>query len=525
MKRRWMTIFLAFCLSLSLLPVWGRAEASTAAEPPAEDLFYQYMLQRAREERGELTLLSTGNETAGSRLTGQDAVLYKDLKKEIEKIAAGEESSTVFTLTYDRTAFSPGVSAGPWTLDELGAGTVDEGGNILFDRFFTFDLNALTCALLADCPYELYWYDKTSHVNINYYIGITARQTGNGKPKLYYGDTVTITLSMPVAFEYAEKEYNEDEGVWYYDQYTVSEEARTDYQVSAAVTAALGVVEANEDKSDLEKLTAYRDYICCQVTYNRAAAEDDDYPYGNPWQLIYVFDGNDKTDVVCEGYAKAFQYLCDLSDFENGVQCYSVSGLMVDEEGAEKHMWNIVHMPDGKNYLVDVTNVDEDSVGYPDKLFLKEASPENIEIMMEDGQMFTKPGYVVYVDGDPVSYVYDDNMVSVWGNEILTLAHTADRTGTMVAEDDTSSFTWSYYAGDRTVKAVGSGVSEDTPILVASYDEDHRMLEVAFLTDLTKEDSVTIPNTAASVRLFWLKGLSPRCSQGEIELAATENGA
>ena len=34
-------------------------------------------------------------------------------------------------------------------------------------------------------------------------------------------------------------------------------------------------------------------------------------------------------------------------------------------------MWNIVTMDDGNHYLVDITNCDEDSVGYPDKLFLK----------------------------------------------------------------------------------------------------------------------------------------------------------
>ena len=30
-------------------------------------------------------------------------------------------------------------------------------------------------------------------------------------------------------------------------------------------------------------------------------------------ELIWVFDGDSSTNVVCEGYAKAFQYLCDLS--------------------------------------------------------------------------------------------------------------------------------------------------------------------------------------------------------------------
>ena len=47
-----------------------------------------------------------------------------------------------------------------------------------------------------------------------------------------------------------------------------------------------------------------------------------------------------------------------------------VSGVMQGGTGAGGHMWNIVTMDDGKNYLVDVTNCDTGTVGAPDKLFL-----------------------------------------------------------------------------------------------------------------------------------------------------------
>ena len=50
--------------------------------------------------------------------------------------------------------------------------------------------------------------------------------------------------------------------------------------------------------------------------------------YGDPWQLVYVFDGDPSTNVVCEGYAKAFQYLCDLTRFDGDVTCRTVSGTM-----------------------------------------------------------------------------------------------------------------------------------------------------------------------------------------------------
>ena len=60
---------------------------------------------------------------------------------------------------------------------------------------------------------------------------------------------------------------------------------------------------------------------------------------------------------VCEGYSKAFQYLCDLSSFKDKVECHSVSGVT-----SGPHMWNVVAMEDGYNYLVDVTNCDEGTV-------------------------------------------------------------------------------------------------------------------------------------------------------------------
>ena len=72
----------------------------------------------------------------------------------------------------------------------------------------------------------------------------------------------------------------------------------------------------------------------------------------DPWQLVWVFDDDPDTKVVCEGYAKAFKYLVDQASFDDSsLECYCVTGTM--SGGA--HMWNIVHRNSG-NRLVDVTN-------------------------------------------------------------------------------------------------------------------------------------------------------------------------
>ena len=98
------------------------------------------------------------------------------------------------------------------------------------------------------------------------------------------------------------------------DAYTVDTEKTGATQV--AVQNAKQIVEQNAALTDYDKLVAYRDAICSLVDYNHEAADNDGTPYGDPWQMIYVFDGDPDTKVVCEGYSKAFQYLFDISSFQ-----------------------------------------------------------------------------------------------------------------------------------------------------------------------------------------------------------------
>ena len=64
--------------------------------------------------------------------------------------------------------------------------------------------------------------------------------------------------------------------------------------------------------------------------------------------------------MVCEGYSKAFKYLCDLTwtGSDSEVACYLPTGTM---DGGD-HMWNIVSIG-GVNYLTDITNCDSGTIG------------------------------------------------------------------------------------------------------------------------------------------------------------------
>ena len=54
---------------------------------------------------------------------------------------------------------------------------------------------------------------------------------------------------------------------------------------------------------------------------------------------------------VCEGYARSMQYLCAMS----GIEAICVRGTGINDTGSEGHMWNLIHMNDGKWYNMDVT--------------------------------------------------------------------------------------------------------------------------------------------------------------------------
>ena len=199
-----------------------------------------------------------------------------------------------------------------------------------------------------------------------------------------------------------------NEGGATYDPFT-ADTARTSAAKRAAENATQ-VVAANTAKSDYEKLKAYLDYIKAAVSYNNEAANTNATPYGDPWQLIYVFDGDKNTNVVCEGYAKAFKYLCDLSSFsESDLFCSLVTGTMTVGTSAGPHMWNIVTVG-GRNYLVDVTNCDTGTVGAPDKLFLCGAA-ENVP----------SEKYTATAGSQSIVYEYDAKTLSDYASSDLKL--------------------------------------------------------------------------------------------------------
>ena len=314
-----------------------------------------------------------------------------ELKDQIRKVAAGELASTQFSFTNEWTK-----TKAEWGITDEVFQTVDGKKKLTPQASEAIEaklgLDALIRKQLLEMPYELYWYNKTKGVSMGYSISTL-------------GDNVTVnnlTISMNVSQDYA-KFVNETS----YDPFE-ADTAKT-REVADTPEKAQAVVDEHKGETDYQKLVSYREYITGAVSYNTGATADG-YPYGDPWQLIYVFDDNSDTKVVCEGYAKAFQYLCDLT-FQNQ-EGEPSSALVSGTMNGGNHMWNVVAIG-GSNYLVDVTNCDTETIGVPDKLFLCGAA-EDVA-----GKQYT------VALGKGIVYEYDEKTVESYTPEDLKLSATA----------------------------------------------------------------------------------------------------
>ena len=375
------------------------------------------------------------------------------LKDKIKEVAAGNLASTQFSFanTWTKTKAEWGITGEVFQTVGSKTTLTPQASEAIRAKL---GLDALMRKQLLEMPYELYWYNKTKGVSMGYSVATS-------------GNDVTVrnlTLSMNVSQDYAK---------------FVSTTSYNPFEADTAKTGAVAdtpkkaqaVVNAHAGETDYQKLVSYREYIKGEVSYNTGAAGGG-YPYGGPWQLIYVFDGDPTTNVVCEGYAKAFQYLCDLTfqNQEGRPSSSLVSGKMDDGD----HMWNVVAIG-GRNYLVDVTNCDTGSIGAPDQLFLCGAA-ENVA-----GKQYTVSL------GKTIVYVYDEKTVESYASEHLKLSPVAYDPNAVSAPS---------------VRGAVKSYNPNNPVTVQLIEQGHH--EVAYETTIDpttgsgqKEQNFSFPAVAA----------------------------
>ena len=356
--------------------------------------------------------------SAGTRLDKTTAIAYNYIKEKVAQIAAGTRTSTKIEIPI--TLFYPEYASKTWTAEDLGISgkvlTSDknhitaEASSALRELVqVPVDLTALDNALLSDLPYELYWFDKTLGVRLYSYTIGAKRTSEDGILFISSG----LELWLSVSKDYADPKYDASSDPKSADGKTRCYKTDTAKisRVNTAIKNAASYVNTAKDKTDYQKLLYYCNTISSLVEYDFSAAEGK-YAngYGDPWQIISVFDGNTKTNVVCEGYAKAFMYLCDLSTFKGDISCITVTG---DTGGG--HMWNVVNMDDGKNYIVDVTNIDNRSTAAMTKLY-RDA------LFLNGCKSPSEHGYSFKIGSMPLSYTYDEDSLETYSDDQLTLA-------------------------------------------------------------------------------------------------------
>ena len=312
--------------------------------PDNDDLFSEYV-DRVFYDDAEISIFANPNYGRQSLTNAMDREVYDLLKEEITKIANGTRSNTQITLNLNQS----------WST--------------LKDSW-----KQVVQALLVDLPYDFYWFDKTTSFSISGYYNA---------PK----------FSFPVAKAYA-------------GSGTYTADTKKTGAASKAASNAKEIVDRYSGSSDYSKLYGYLTTICDLVEYDKSALKAG-VPYGDPWQLIYAFDNDPTTNIVCEGYSKAFKYLCDLSTFKNS----SIdSALVTGDMNGGGHMWNIVSI-DNVSYTVDVTNCDSGTIGYPDYIFLK-----GMKNPTANG--FTAVG----IGGHTAKYTYDKDTIATYSSDFRTVS-------------------------------------------------------------------------------------------------------
>ena len=333
-----------------------------AADP--DKLLEKFMLSKNKSTVKRMTPEAPMS-VKGDRLTGKAYNLYNAYKTIINAVNKGRKNDTVKKISTTKV-----INKRTYTARELGLSKIanNKGGKWvatakarkriaeMVDKQTNW--KGVYQSLLSDLSSDSYWVAWSSGASFYTY---TYKYDRN---KIYF--TKKFTLSLPVMPEYAK-----DVNALHKYLYKLNRSKLN--ATSTARDNARAIVQIFDEAIP----TVFEGYTPEQIDYNRLwyycnmicrLAEYDTYTYKLPadqrywqgaWSMIYVFDNDASTKVVCSGYARALKYLCELSNFNSDwIDCQLATGF-----AGENHMWCTVRMNDGENYLVDPTWMDNgDSV-------------------------------------------------------------------------------------------------------------------------------------------------------------------
>ena len=198
----------------------------------SDELFGEYANQFFYEKD---VSTAPGTSIGESVLSGVQQALYEEMKTKVTSIAA-KGGNTKFKISSDL-----GLR---WQTSATGA-RLDKEVSQTFDNL---DTDKVLSCLRADCPYELYWYEKTANTEWSYNYSVSV---SGGRRIARITD---LEVSMPVCSGYAYNQYRVDASM-----------------VNVAKTAAANakqIVNEFKNMSVTEKLVAYKEMICYLTDYN-----------------------------------------------------------------------------------------------------------------------------------------------------------------------------------------------------------------------------------------------------------------
>ncbi|MCD8106827.1 MAG: hypothetical protein LUE20_02540 [Oscillospiraceae bacterium] len=400
MNKKLLSLLIALVMTVQLLPLslfasdeetetyiseetYSLSDVSTADNDELFEGYVEQLFGISSDDGIMLTATYTGEDAFKN--DSVNLPIYRAFKSAISSIANGDVTSTTVTVT------------ATYAYSDLGTSNLNDAWTA-FQSAFNFQ--SILNYLVYDNPYEMYWFKKDEQTYCSY------GASGDGT-----NITVTITIPFYVASGYQDSTAT-------YPYYTIDASKVTAAKKAVENAQAIVTKYANSGYTDLQLLTYYKNEICDLVTYENKYSS---YSYGDVWQLVYVFDGDEDTNVVCEGYSKAFQYLCDLS----GLECITVTGYMGTASSLGGHMWNVVYL-DGVNYLVDVTNTDGNGIGKDGDLFMVCADDASKILDGSEATTYTldgtattayHTGYAFLIGSTTVTYVYDSYSLALYPYE------------------------------------------------------------------------------------------------------------
>ena len=209
-----------------------------------------------------------------------------------------------------------------------------------------------------------------------FYLDPTKMYINIQTTKKLFNTTYEVFIDSGENANYLSKTYSSKEQILEYEN-----------QINKEV---VNILSETEGKSDYQKILIIHDYLVDNVTYDETVSKNNIY---NMYGALV------NKEAVCEGYAKAFQYLMQ----QIGIESVIIIGSATDsDENIQNHAWNYVKL-NNTWYAVDVTWDDPVLIGggiltkrYRYKYFLKGSetmSKDHVEsyTFVDDGKVYTLP--------------------------------------------------------------------------------------------------------------------------------------